>query len=625
MAVITQPQGPATGNKPLVNAPFANKPVGNAPLADVLAEFQDEPETTRASSSSRTLVIVGVAIGAIGLLGLTAMGVANSMGGDEGPEVLPHVVSKGDLLVTVTGKAVLESAKNVNLKCQVDGGAKILWIVEDGKRVEKGEELVKLDDSTLKTQIQTQEIALERAAAVKKQAEEDYKVAVKAVEEYRDGTFIKELQTLEAAVIIAQENESGAKNSLEHSRRMHRKGYISDLQLDAQVFAVKRTGLELASAETAVRVLKDFTKVKMLTTLESARDAAEIKMKSEDKAYKLEQTKLEDLIAQRKQCVIVAPHEGIVVHANDRGERRGGQQALRVEEGATVNARQDIIRMPDLTQMQAKAMINETKIEKVAAGMRASIRLFDGRTYQGTVTSIANSSDQKNWFSSDVREYAVIVELEGLKDTLKPGMTAEVEILTAHKQDVLQVPITSIVQLEGGPCAWVKTGKGLEKRPLKLAMENDKLVANDKAAQVLDGLNAGEEVVLNPRAVIEEARHELQRVTNVAKRFGTAKQPAEGDIANEGAPTKKKNAKPRATGGGGDFLGNLDADKDGKISRAEAEGKFRGFEAADIDRDGFLNATEIAASVKAWQSKQAGGGGGGIGGPSAKAAPAPNP
>jgi hypothetical protein len=279
------------------------------PLASAIAGLQDDYETPRAPGGSRTLLIAGIVAIGVAAVALAAVAVSGSMGGEEGPQALTSEVTEGEVLVMVTGKGVLESCNNDNLKCQVEGGSKILWIVPDHKRVEKDEVLVRLDDATLKTQVQTQEIALQKAAAIKKQAEEDYKVAVKAVEEYDKGTYIKELQTLEAAVTIAQENLSSAKNSQEHSERMHRKGYISDLQLDAQVFAVKRTTLELASAQTAVDVLKNFTKDKMLTQLCAARDAAESRKLSEQKAYELERTKLADLIAQRERSSSAPPRQ----------------------------------------------------------------------------------------------------------------------------------------------------------------------------------------------------------------------------------------------------------------------------------------------------------------------------
>jgi hypothetical protein len=48
-------------------------------------------------------------------------------------------VEKGNLLITVTEDGNVESANNVDVKCQVAGGSTILWIVKDGTQVKKGD------------------------------------------------------------------------------------------------------------------------------------------------------------------------------------------------------------------------------------------------------------------------------------------------------------------------------------------------------------------------------------------------------------------------------------------------------------------------------------------------------
>ncbi len=79
-------------------------------------------------------------------------------------------------------------------------------------------------------------------------------------------------------------------------------------------------------------------------------------------------------------------------------------------------------------------------------------------------------------------------------------MTAECEILVEHLEDVLTIPVAAVVEQRGGYFAWIKTSEGHERRPLVLGATNDQFV------EVKDGLVEGMEVVLNPRAIIPEAR-----------------------------------------------------------------------------------------------------------------------
>ena len=83
------------------------------------------------------------------------------------------------------------------------------------------------------------------------------------------------------------ENLRSAQNTLEHTKRMFRKGYVSPLQREAQEFAVKRAELELASAQKAKEVLEQFTKAKTLEDLNSQVATAQAKMTGlKPKVYK---------------------------------------------------------------------------------------------------------------------------------------------------------------------------------------------------------------------------------------------------------------------------------------------------------------------------------------------------
>ena len=82
--------------------------------------------------------------------------------------------------------------------------------------------------------------------------------------------------------------------------------------------------------------------------------------------------------------------------------KQSDQAAIRIEEGAAVNAQQDILRMPDLTQMQAKVMVNETKIKRVDLGLSANIKLL-GQEYEGEVTAVANQSAAGARFGADIK------------------------------------------------------------------------------------------------------------------------------------------------------------------------------------------------------------------------------
>ncbi len=462
------------------------------------------------------------------ILGGGVWGAAQLMGKQSNEKVtstLTAKVQREELLVTVVEDGNLESAVNIDIKCEVAGGTSILWIVDDGKEVEKGEKIVELDSAALEESINQQRIAFEKARAAKIQAEKDYAAAKLAVDEYLQGTFVQAVQDQDAQITIAEENLRSAQNALEHSERMFRKGYISALDLESQKFSVQRAQLELASARTAKDVLVKFTKVKTVQELESKRDSSEAQMRSEGASFDLEESRLKRLEGQLEKCIIKAPASGMAVYANDQGGRFGGSQQAQIEEGAMVRERQTILRLPDLAQMQVKVNVHESKVEMLGRAwkesidrgedLRAVIRILD-RELRGKLSNIANQPEPSGWWTGNIKEYGTIIAIDGTPEGLRPGMTAECEILVAHLQDVLTIPVAAVVEQRGEYLAWIRTAEGFERRPLVLGATNDQFV------EVQDGLLEGMDVVLNPRAVIPEARGVKDSVddVNVDKKFG---------------------------------------------------------------------------------------------------------
>lgn len=126
---------------------------------------------------------------------------------------------------------------------------------------------------------------------------------------------------------------------------------------------------------------------------------------------------------------IVSPVDGIVV-------------SKEVEVGQTVAASFQTPTLfnvaEDLTKMQIEASVVEADIAKVDEGQTVefSVDSFPDETFFGIVTQVRNEAIT----TSNVVTYEVIIEIDNKDLKLKPGMTANVEIITAQKQNVLLVP-----------------------------------------------------------------------------------------------------------------------------------------------------------------------------------------
>ena len=404
-----------------------------------------------------------------------------------------HVVERRDLLITVTEEGSLVSDDNVDITCDVAGGATIIDLVDDGARVTKGMEIVKLDDSVISENATAQKIAFEKARALMIQADKDHAAAKIAVEEYREGIFKKDLRTAESNVTAATERLQATQNTLAYGERMFRKGYITPQQLEAQKSAVDRAKLDLGTAEIALDVLTRFTKPKMITELESIRDAAAARLESERAALELEQIKLTRLEGELKKCTITAPQDGLVIYANSRNYR----QETEIKEGTAVKERQVILQLPDLTKMRADVEVHESKVSDIRVGMAAIVRV-QGDVFPGQVTAVANRPES-NWFST-AKKYIVEVRIDEQSDSLRPGFTAEAEIIVADLHDVIAVPIAAVIEQGDQFVCAVSRGETVDRRIVTLGKTDDRFV------EITEGLREGEQILLNPRSVLGDGQ-----------------------------------------------------------------------------------------------------------------------
>lgn len=452
----------------------------------------------RRPRSAQSAPGVWVAVVLVGVLSLGTWWIVRVIGSDSASEagVLYHTVSRNDMLITVTEDGTLESAANIDIKCELEGGGTILWIVEDGKVVEEGEKLVELDTAQISDQLNLQKSVAAKALAAKIQAEQNQSAAEKAVLEYKMGTFLQEKQTAEAQIQIAQQNLSTAQSTVEFTRRMVRKGFATPKQLEADEFAVKRAELDLKTSELALQVLEDFTFDKMVGELEAAVEAAKAQVVADVATYENEMAHLESLEKQIERAVIYAPKPGMVVYANSYS-RRGSSEA-EIEEGAPVRERQTILRLPDLTKMQVKTTVHESKVNQIRPGLSARV-VVQGQYFDGSVVGVANQPEPNSWFSANVKEYPTIVSIDGVPSDLRPGMTAEVELLICELNDVITLPVTAVVEKRSGFVCYVEAGDGPEERPLILGRTNDAYV------EIQDGVKEGDIVIRNPRAAVPEA------------------------------------------------------------------------------------------------------------------------
>lgn len=147
---------------------------------------------------------------------------------------------------------------------------------------------------------------------------------------------------------------------------------------------------------------------------------------------------------------IRAPISGIVSKLDvELGERVVGTAQM---------AGTEMLRIADLTKMEARVNVNENDIIRVSIGDTATIDVdsysHTGKKFKGMVTQIANTANAKT--SPDaVTEFEVRVRIlnSSYQDLLgeqktsspfRPGMTASVDIMTEEKDNILTIPLSAV-------------------------------------------------------------------------------------------------------------------------------------------------------------------------------------
>lgn len=454
----------------------------------------------------------------------------------------------GDFAHDVVDRGEVESSANVDVVCEVQSqnaeGVRIIEIVPEGSIVNAGDFLVKLDDAKLRTDRAAQQIAVNTAAAASSQAQNELDAFLIARREYELGTFKQEEAKLESELLVAEENIRRSESTLKYSRRMVRKGYIDGSKLEADEFAVEKYRKEREVAKIKLDVLRDYTKEKTLKKHESDIKTAEAKVKSERAKHQIELEKLDQIESQLKKCVITAPRDGQVVYAQREPWRSTGDDTIRA--GTRVREQQVIIRLPDPTKMQVKARVSEARVDRVKPGMNVEIALdaLPSLKLKGRVKTVNPYPSNDNWFNSNVKEYATYVEIFAPPAALRPGMSAQVSIRVETISDVLQVPVQAVV--ERGRKFYC-----LVREPTDKLVAREVLIGstNEKFLVVREGLGEGQEVLMNPRAHLEEVG--LPAIDSTAKVVARSGAPAAGDDTRSSvssAPVKRADtAKPVAS------------------------------------------------------------------------------
>jgi len=366
-----------------------------------------------------------------------------------------------------------------------------------------------------------------------------------------DGEAQQTLRKLESDRLIAEEELALAEVKLAGTRRLAERNFVTKRDLDTDEMSVKKNTISVESAKTAEELFVKYEFPKEAETLLSAYEEAirklertikkgiateaqaEAKWKSSEANYKLRETRMKELQDQLAACTIRAERPGLVVYAGSDEPWRNRDQ---IEEGASVYERQEIITIPDMTQMAVKVKIHESSIKKITKGQKARIRLdsYQEQELTGEVIKVSVIPDSSSrWMNPDMKLYPAIVSVDGTYEWLKPGMSAEVEIEVSQLPDAVYVPIQAVQAEKDQRVCYVAGPAGRTSRRIVETGE-----FNKEFIEVKNGLKEGEQVLLRA----PQGRPAAGKKPDEEERGGEGEQGEAGrQDGGEGRPAEGRN------------------------------------------------------------------------------------
>lgn len=348
-------------------------------------------------------------------------------------------VKKGNLETVINCKGEVKGEKytEINLPDEICDRElrvyqlKIVDLILEGKVVKKGDYIAKIDEGQLSTQMRNKLQDKERMDA-------DLRNAM-----------------LDSTVNLSRKRESitNAKLDLEYL-----KIDLEQSKYESEAYQ-RKTQMRYQKAELEVeKIRRDYLLDRNKLKIQVGRFQERVgELQREIEKYQL-------AIAA---TTIRTPEDGIVMFAKDWSGKTYGKDS-------EVNIWRPLIAtLPDMSVVITEAYIKEIDIAKVHFNdsVRITIDALAGRVFAGKVIKIATIGEDHKDF--DMKAFKVIIRYEKSDKDLKPGMTANNDIIVGNFKDKLLVSRQAIFSKNGKQIVYLKKGGNITEQEIELIAEND--------------------------------------------------------------------------------------------------------------------------------------------------------
>lgn len=463
---------------------------------------------TRALKVASMLLALGATVSGAGFLSRTGASTeepgqgATLPKGERGDDAPTFEVRPGKLRVDMIERGSLEADQGASVLNEVEDQTTVVSILPEGTRVKRGDVVCELDSAALRDKLIAQEIPSKKAKSDLKEVQMEWEVAGLELRAFQQGVFPLQEKASQGRIALAQAELALSQLRAEKVDREAKDDAVA--KAEARI-GVLRAEQAFRQAEEERHLLREYARGKEVSRLEAQVAKFDLRLPALEAAVRLEESREAVLRKQVEKCTLRAPADGMVVYAGPT-----------IEEGAAVRPRQRLFNIFDPAgPMRVNTKVHEAVVDRLSPGMRARIKVdaFPDQVFSGTVKTIAGVPDPHRLPTQAVKVYTTLVALDQGLPELRPGMTAEVEILVAELDDVLSVPVQAVLLLDGKEQVAVrKPGGGFDWREVALGKTNERVV------EVREGVTSGESIALDPISLLSEAEKRQRHLGEPAKR-----------------------------------------------------------------------------------------------------------
>lgn len=349
--------------------------------------------------------VIAILIGCAALVALTVY-----RSNADAQKVLTAKVTRENLSSIVSGTGEIEPKTYVNVGAQLLGRITHLY-AKEGDHVTKGEVV-----ATIESVPQASSVAAQKATIDSSQ---------------------KDIAADVAAQQVAKANVDHAKADLEQKQLDYKRAQelYKDALIAKQDFDAKKAAYDIAVATLAQ---DQASLTQAIATTASAR----AKLTSNIAILRNDDDQLDRTIS-------VAPFDGIVTNEPVR-EGETVVPGIQNTEGST------LMTLANMSVVTAEVKVDETDITGVKIGQPVDVTVdaIPGKVFKGHVTEVGDqallrstgvSTSQSTTGTEEAKDFKVVVTLDNPSPELRPGLSATAKITTAHKNDVVAIPLQALV------------------------------------------------------------------------------------------------------------------------------------------------------------------------------------